>query len=67
MNDFLSRCRHNLYSLFFHDVTSLHPLSFHSNDLSLVYMYGRFVTFTFLDLNIHNYNYNEKEEVDGGT
>ena len=34
MNDFLSWCRHLLISFLFHDLTSLHPLSFHGNDFS---------------------------------
>ena len=33
MNDFVSWCMHLLVS-FFHDVTSLHPPSFHRNDFS---------------------------------
>ena len=32
MNDFLSWCRHVLVPFLFHDLTSLHPPSFHGND-----------------------------------
>ena len=32
--DFLSWCRHLLVPFLFHDVTSLHPPSFHGNDFS---------------------------------
>ena len=34
MNDFLSWCMHLLVPSLFHDVTSLHPPSFHRNDFS---------------------------------
>ena len=34
INDFLSRCRHLLVPLLFHEVTSLHPPSFQRNDFS---------------------------------
>ena len=34
MNEFLFWCRHPLVPLLFHDVTSLHPLSFQTNDFS---------------------------------
>ena len=34
MNDFLSWCRHLLVPFLFHDLTSLHPPSFHRNDFS---------------------------------
>ena len=34
MNDFVSWCRHLLVSFLFHDVTSLHPTTFHRNDFS---------------------------------
>ena len=34
VNDFLSWCRHLLVPFLFHDVTSLHPPSFHGNDFS---------------------------------
>ena len=32
MSDFMSCCRHLLVPSFFHEVTSLHPPSFHRND-----------------------------------
>ena len=34
MSDFVSWCRHILVPFFFHEVTSLHPPSFHRNDFS---------------------------------
>ena len=34
MNEFVSLCRHLLVSFLFHEVTSLHPPSFHRNDFS---------------------------------
>ena len=34
INDFLSRFRHYVVPLLFHEVTSLHPLSFQRNDFS---------------------------------
>ena len=34
MNEFVSWCRHLLVPFLFHDLTSLHPPSFHRNDLS---------------------------------
>ena len=34
MSDFVSWCRHLLVSFLFHEVTSLHPPSFHRNDFS---------------------------------
>ena len=36
INDCLSCCRYVLFSLLFHEVTSLHPPSFQRNDFSLV-------------------------------
>ena len=32
MNEFVSGCRHLLVPFLFHDLTSLHPPSFHRND-----------------------------------
>ena len=34
MNEFVSWCRHLLVSFLFHELTSLHPPSFHRNDFS---------------------------------
>ena len=34
MNEFVSWCRHLLVSFLFHALTSLHPPSFHRNDIS---------------------------------
>ena len=34
MNEFVSWCRHLLVSFLFHPQTSLHPPSFHRNDIS---------------------------------
>ena len=34
MNEFVSWCRHLLVSFLFHALTSLHPPSFHRNDVS---------------------------------
>ena len=34
INDFLSRSRHLLVPLLFHELTSIHPPSFHTNDFS---------------------------------
>ena len=40
INDFLSRSRHLLVPLLFHEVTSLHPPSFQRNDFSTcIYLY----------------------------
>ena len=36
INEFLFWCRHPLVPLLFHEVTSLHPLSFQRNDFPLV-------------------------------
>ena len=38
INDFLSRSRHLLVPLLFHEVTSLHPPSFQRNDFSTCYL-----------------------------
>ena len=37
MNNFLSWCMHLLVPFLFHEVTSLHPPSFHRNDFSTCY------------------------------
>ena len=38
MNEFVSWCRHLLVSFLFHALTSLHPPSFHRNDISTCYL-----------------------------
>ena len=41
VKDFLSWCMHLLVPFLFHDVTSLHPLSFHRNDFSTCIIIGK--------------------------